>query len=615
MPLDEIDRPLQAIQNEILEMIARGSALDSVCDRLCMLIEELAPDTVCTVLRVEEGLLHPLATSSLPAAHASELDGAPIGPDAGSCGAAAYRGEAVLIEDIATNRTWEDGLAFARSTGLRACWSSPIKAKEGRVVGTFAFYFPVSRGPTPLERRAVETCVQLCSIAIERDRIQALHHRLAYFDTLTNLPNRLHAEAIIARASSSNSGRLGLLLVDIDNLKVTNDTLGHEFGDALIKQVADRLAEGTRGGTACRLGGDEFLIVLENVVMDDALERVAQRIHALMETPVSHAGITLHPYVTIGGASMTANVASTDVLRQNADIALYHAKDHYRGGFVEFSEELRTSMTMRIQCIRDVGQALSEDRIVPFYQPVVCMKTGRILAFEAFARMITPEGNVVPATSFAEAFREARISQHLTHTMMTKVAEDMRRWIETGLPVGPVGINLTAADWQRDGLAEAVTATFGAEGVPLELVTFEGTEAIVVGQHNHVLAAMGRLRSLGSLLVLDGFGTRYASMTHLLNYPVDVIKIDQGFVHRLSEPKAKAIVAAMIDIARALQIHVVAGGVETADQANELIEMGCLYGQGYYFYRPADAQTSTRRLEAAAASGCGAQRTISRLVA
>ena len=194
----EVDHRLQSIQNEVLEMIAYGEPLAVVAEVLCVRIEEIAPGTICSILTVDsEGRLHPVASPSLPTSYTDKIEGIAIGPCVGSCGTAAYRGEPVQVEDIASDPLWADYAALVEPLGLTACWASPIKARAGRVIGTFALYYRTNRGPSPSEQRAVDAFVRLCAIAIEQAEIQAKNQRLAYFDTLTGLPNRFHADMLM----------------------------------------------------------------------------------------------------------------------------------------------------------------------------------------------------------------------------------------------------------------------------------------------------------------------------------------------------------------------------------------------------------------------------------
>ena len=225
------DGRLQAIQSEILERIACGENLEVTADMVCRRFEALAPGARCSLLSVsEDGTLHPLAGPSLSEEYSKAIDGVSIGPEAGSCGSAAYYGEPVLVTDISTDPKWRNYRALVEPMGLNACWSSPIKARGGRVLGTFAIYYEASRGPSDIERRAVDTCVHVCAIALEQAEIRERNLRLAYFDTMTGLPNRVHADRLLGERAEAGGTGLGLLVVDIDNLKVTNDTLGHAVG-------------------------------------------------------------------------------------------------------------------------------------------------------------------------------------------------------------------------------------------------------------------------------------------------------------------------------------------------------------------------------------------------
>ena len=449
----------------------------------------------------------------------------------------------------------------------------------------------------PCERQAVDAFVRLCAIAIEHDEFQANSHRLAYFDTLTGLPNRFHCDVLMQRKLVEGSA-WGLLLIDIDNLKIINDTLGHPVGDELIRQVAARIDEAVHPGTACRIGGDEFAAVVDQIQIGGTLRTIANRILAGMQPPFEFNGHTISPSVTIGGVLFGKDGSDLDTLRQNADLALYHSKESGRCRFVEFSQDLRTTMTRRVQRIREVEAALNEGRIVAHYQPVVRLDTREIVGLEALARLRAPDGSFIAAGYFQEAMREPRIARRLTEMMLTQVAAHVRAWLDAGIPFQHVGINVSGGDFQGDDLADRITEAFGMAAVPLKHVVLEVTETVFVGgSDNLVASSVERLRGRGLRVALDDFGTGYASLTHLLTFPVDIIKIDKSFVERLvGDPASGVIVAALIDIAKKLGMPIVAEGVETLAQAEGLRALGCTLGQGFLFYRAAPFDETTTRL-------------------
>ena len=589
---------LLRLQTEILETIAFGEPLVTVADLLCRRAEALAPDAICSILTVDaDGILHPLAAPSLPLAYSSAIDGLACGPFAGSCGTAAFRNEAVMVTDIATDPLWHDYRGLAEPLGLRACWSTPICDRDGRVVGTFAFYYGSSRGPDELERSIVQTCVHLCAIAIDHEQVRQRNHRLAYFDALTGLPNRGRFNEMLIRAIAMDEP-FGLLLVDIDHLKLVNDTVGHIFGDMLIRTVAERIADCHPSLTACRLGGDEFAVLVADCATDAALEEAATRMLAAVRGLIQAGDQTIDPHITVGGALFGADGLDGAALSQNADFALYHAKETRRGGFVRFTPGLRTSMLERANMVRSVDQALTEKRIIAHYQPIVRLDTAEVVGLEALARMRMPDGRIASAGEFHAALADPRIAWQLTGQMLTQIASDIRRWLDMGLDFQHVGINVTTGDFQRGDLERRIVETFERAGVPLKHVVLEVNESVYMGGNDQMVPrAVKALRQRGLLVALDDFGTGFASLTHLLSFPVDVIKIDRSFVDRLGSDNAcDVVVGSIIDIARKLNMKLVAEGIETPEQARILADLGCAMGQGYLYARPCSMEDATRLL-------------------
>ena len=275
---------------------------------------------------------------------------------------------------------------------------------------------------------------------LSRRRSRRATIALAYYDTLTGLPNRLHADTLLKQKFERAPEGLGLLIIDIDNLKITNDALGHAVGDELIRQVAHRLAENVGAGAACRIGGDEFIAILDDCgPRAPPRQRSPSSVLASMEAPFVCEGHTIVPHVTIGGALYGRDGTDLDTLRQNADSALYNSKEHGRGRFVEYSEHLRIAMTQRMRWVNEVEAALHEGRIVAYYQPVVRLDTREIVGVEALARLRTEDGGIVAAGHFQEALKEPRVARRLTDLMLARVAADLRAWLDLGIPFQHVG--------------------------------------------------------------------------------------------------------------------------------------------------------------------------------
>lgn len=587
------------IQNEILRMIADGEPLDDTARQICVLVEAELPGTICSILVVDRaGLLHPLAAPSLPDDYSEALDGMVIGPEVGACGTAAYLREVVIIEDMTVDPRCAKFASRIDGLGVTACWSLPILNDERNTVAVLGLYHRDRHYPGKAERELAEACVDLCAIALRRNERIADRERRANIDALTGLPNRSAFETAMANIPCDEIGSWGLFILDLDNLKVVNDTFGHLAGDALIRTAASRISHVMAPDITFRLGGDEFAVIMQSPELLSDLDAAAARIFAALELPAPCEGHMVVPRATIGGAVLAQGEATAIAVSEAADFALYHAKETGRGGFVRYWPGIGSRITRRRDAIRDVAGALKDDRIEAHYQPVVRLDTGEIIGLEALCRMRTVDGDLITAADFHEATTDAHVAAELTEQMLAAVAGDIRHWLDSGIPVQHVGINVSTADFYTGSIGKKFESAFDRAGVSLKHLVLEVSEDVYLGRRDRVVAKeIESLRAAGVLVALDDFGTGYASLTHLLSVPVDIIKIDQTFVARLwPEDPSMVIVEGLIDIARRLDIRVVAEGIETEVQASQLWSMGCHLGQGFAFARPGDRVTTERLL-------------------
>ena len=429
-----------------------------------------------------------------------------------------------------------------------------------------------------------------------RHDAEELLRRAADTDQLTGLSNRNAYSAALRRRFDEEAGEaertFGLLLVDLDHFKQINDSLGHGVGDALLGVVARRLAAAVTGlGTAYRIGGDEFAVIVEGCSDVGTLDRTALALLAAVCEPADVGAGRIVPKVTIGGGLARLDGTDRQTLCQNADFALYHAKETLRGGYVRFRADMRSSILKRIAVIADVSAALDDDRIVPHFQPIVELDGAQVVGFEALVRMRGRDGTVLPARAFQAALADPGVAWRVTGRMLEQGARVMRGWLDAGLALRHVGFNVGPADFARGGLEERILAAFEPEGVPLSHVILEITENVLMDRFgDDVAASLDGLRRRGIRVALDDFGTGYASLTQLRSFPVDIIKIDRSFVKDLLvDPASLAIVELVLGLADKLDKRVVAEGVETIEQAERLRELGCRLGQGYLFARPAPA--------------------------
>lgn len=587
------------LRNTILEMTAKGADLKATSDRLCVEIEALIPDCICSVLMVDpQGLLHPLSAPSLPADFCDTLDGLAIGPEVGSCGSAAWLGIPVTVTDINNDSRWADFREDILALGLRACWSTPILGEDERVIGTFALYCREKRGPTASEKAIVETCTHLCSIALERHERVMERERRANVDLLTGIGNRAAFSKSLSQMPCDQPGSWALLILDLDNLKIINDGFGHHAGDLLIKAAARRMETIAAPDRVFRIGGDEFAVLVEQPDALRDLDGFAGRILAGLCEPLDCNGHAVVPKATIGGAVLAVGDRSAETVRQNADFALYHAKEIGRGGFVRYWPGIDTRIIHRIAAIRDVDVALREARIEAHYQPIVHFETRRIVAMEALCRLRMGNGGMLAAAAFREATADINIASQLTERMLEIVAQDVRGWIDNGVPVEHIGVNVSLADFHGGRLDQQIAAVHTLHGLPLDRLVIEITESAYPAlRDKSVIGSIQALREQGLRIALDDFGTGGGLLMPLLTMPVDMIKIDKILVDRLAPKGAgSAVIGGLLHTTKALGITVIAEGIENETQAGQLARLGCTLGQGYFFSRPLPKNAATALL-------------------
>lgn len=586
-------------------MIARGCSVAETAEHVCRHAEQLVPGVVCSVVRVDqEGIIHPLAGTSVPAEYSTALDGIPIGPYVGSCGTAAHFRVPVSVSNIFTDPLWADYRPLAdilfEAQGIKACWSSPILQSDGRVLGAFGFYYRENRGPTDEEKTIVAECIDLCSLALERDEVRAENLRLAYFDFLTGFGNRASFMKTLEERAENGNGAFAILLLDIDHLERFNHALGHATGDQLIREVGQTVAQIAAPAKIFRIDADEFAILIDERNPELALSRISKRSLDTISKLSDRSGNSSLPLSISCGGALSDQPIRCDVLTllQRANLALHHAKQTARGSFVLYHEGLSSTAAREYRVLQTVTSALAEGRIEAHYQPIVNLDTHEIVGMEALCRIRTPSGQIMQANQFAEALQNLSMGNFLTDRMLGLVAADIRYWLDDGLPLRYVSVNISMADFHKGSLRDRVAEAFARHRVSLEHVVLEVTESVYMGESDrHVAEEIEKLRADGLMVALDDFGTGYASLTHLLNFPVDIIKIDKSFVDRMShDGSGKVIIKALLDMAHGLGMRIVAEGVETNEQALQLQRLGCTFAQGYLFGHPADREKTTEAL-------------------
>jgi diguanylate cyclase (GGDEF)-like protein/PAS domain S-box-containing protein len=582
-------RQTQVLQQRVLEAVARDDDLDVVANLVCREVETIAPGVVCSVIRVDDQkTLRPLAAPSLPAYYSQALDGIAIGPSVGSCGTAAWRGEPVLVEDIETDPLWAPYKELPLPLGLVACWSSPIKLKDGRVAGAFAFYYREKRGPSAWHERLVEACIHLCALAIERHEAKAHIARLAYFDTLTGLPNRSQlAQAIdqrIARAQGEQAPEMAVLFLDVDSFKDVNDSLGHSAGDALLVEIAQRLRSQVRpGDMVCRLGGDEFVMVLDDCGSARAAQ-VAERVAKSLAVPASIDGMMLSASVSIGISLYPSDSRDREELLKHADTAMYEAKNDGRGAFRFYSPGMNDQIHERLVMGNALKESLRAGHLQLHYQPQILGENGKLHGVEALARWHHPVFGQVPPSRFIALAEECGLIEAIGEWALCEACRQLAEWRAQGLAIPTVSVNLSPLHFRNPRLPALVAAALEASGLSAGALTLEITEGVMMDKCAATIATVEAVAGLGVRLSLDDFGTGYSSLSSVSTLPIAEIKLDQSFVRDLQTDKnARAVASAVIRIGQSLGLTVVAEGVETEAQRRFLQGLRCHAMQGYLF--------------------------------
>ncbi len=598
----------EALQHQVLEAMARERPLAEVLDMVCREVERIAPDVQASILEVDEqGLLHPLAGPSLPPEYSAQLDGLPIGPSVGSCGTAAWRRAPVQVDDIASDPLWADYRALALPLGLRACWSTPFCNSEGRVIGTFAFYYRSRVQDSEAQRfhqQLVEACTHLCTLALEREHARQRIRKLAFYDGLTGLPNRslLQARADQAIASATrNAEPLAVLFLDLDRFKQINDSLGHPAGDELLRQVASRLQRELRSSDiAGRLSGDEFVVVLPQCDADQAADTV-ERLQALLAQPMEIADTRLAISASVGIAMFPADGREMETLLHRADMAMYQAKSGARGSFRFFSAEMNRLAQERLALETALREALRQGQLQLHYQPQIELAGGRLHGVEALARWTHPELGPISPARFIPLAEECGLIAELGRWALREACRQLAEWRAQGLAVPAIAVNLSPTSFHNLELPSLIADALERNALKPQDLTLEITESVLVDTNPSTLKTLAEVHAQGVRLSMDDFGTGYSSLSYLRRLPVSELKLDRSFVADLEQDEAaRALSRAILGIGQSLQLTVVAEGVESEQQNQLLREQGYPVAQGYLFARPLPPQEMARWLASAA---------------
>ncbi|WP_236715562.1 two-component system response regulator [Pseudomonas sp. BMS12] len=414
--------------------------------------------------------------------------------------------------------------------------------------------------------------------------------RLAYYDALTGLPNRAllqdRAEQALQKARR-NGDKVALLLLDLDNFKSINDSVGHSVGDALLQEIAKRLAGSSRGiDTVCRPGGDEFLILLPDMQRMDAIGDYIERLLKSLAAPIELEKNRYDLTASVGVSVFPDDSDSPEALHRHADAAMYLAKREGRNRYHFFSQSIETSTRARHLLESHMRRALEQGVFEAFYQTKYDAQRQAICGMEALIRWRNGEGKLVSPADFIPLAEETGLIVPIGKYMLLQACADARRLHQCGHPIS-VSVNISAVQFREESFLDMVKSALHETQLPPAMLELEITEGVLAHDIGEAAKLLAELKRLGVSIAIDDFGTGYSSLTYLKRLPIDVLKIDQGFVRdMLTDSSDAAIIEAIVRMGQALGLALVAEGVEQQAQADKLQELGCQTLQGYLYCRP-----------------------------
>lgn len=573
----KISERLMSIQARLLEMIIAGVPAAEFFENFAVLLEE-SSEGVQTALFVPDG--------------PKELRLA-------ACPAFLWLKEAkVGVADMATAaREIEDFVRNLRSASDYVR-SVDIRASDGNLHAVLVLTM-FGRRPNPSFCEFVTTAARLAGIAVDRILAEERIRFLAEHDALTGLlkRERLDRELKEMLAQAGQDGRrVAIAFIDLDNFKLINDTLGHEVGDELLKEVASSIGDAMGpDGIAARIGGDEFVVVLPDIG-SDVLDRVEQLRAALGRLHLVN-GHELRATASIGVALFPHHGEKPSQLLARADLAMYRAKRNGRDGTTVFTFDMAEEASMKLRRLEELRRALKVGELLLHYQPQKNLRTGAVTGVEALARWNHPIEGIIPPSSFIPLAEESGLILELGAVVLEMACRQGKAWQDAGFTALKIGVNMSARQFQDAGLTAMVAEVLERTKLDPQWLEIEITESLIMKDVDAAVRRMDELTRLGVGLALDDFGTGYSSLSMLKRFPLSRIKIDRSFISEdPNAPDDAAIVSAIISLAATLGLEVVAEGVETEAQAQFLLAAGCHEIQGFLLGRPEPPEAVERLL-------------------
>lgn len=588
----------EQFRSRMLELVVREDDLQVILDQIIGGIEQLNPSMFCLIaLLTENGKQLTIASAlSLPEGFINTFEGMKIGMGAGSIGTAAFTKQRVIVEDVMTHPYWSKNREVAQKYGIGSSWAEPIIGAKGNILGAFGIYHHEAHAPDDYDMTLIEQSARLISIALERSESISKIAHLAYYDDVTGLPNRRFLFEQLKRSMAMNleSGtHSALMYLDLDQFKTVNDSRGHDVGDLLLNEVANRLKSNLHAAdTIARVGGDEFVVLVEHLSSElieaaKQVEVVADRILKVLNKPYTIAKQKHHSSASVGITLFGQQKIDAEDVLQQSDIAMFQAKKAGRNTFRFFDPKMQANITALVGLETELRKAINESQLKLYYQ-VQVDHLGQPFGAEALIRWIHPERGMVSPGEFIPLAEESGLIIPIGAWVLDTACAQIKSWqSDPNTRELTLSVNISAKQFRQADFVQQVKTSIQKHGIDPMYLRLELTESMLLENVEETVEYMNALGQVGVQFSLDDFGTGYSSLQYLKRLPLYQLKIDQSFVRDIvTDSHDRTIVRTIIAMAQSMYIGVIAEGVETHEQRELLLTNGCRRYQGYFFGKP-----------------------------
>ncbi|MFZ6798677.1 EAL domain-containing protein [Undibacterium sp. Di24W] len=597
------ERLLQG-QNQLLQLIGSSESLESILIDTCHFVERNNPHWHCGVqlLTIDQKVFTQTIGAHFPEILRRQLTDAPVCLGNGVWSEAVIDVVPVWTQDIPRSPSMEFIAQRKLLANYAAVGSWPIMGKTGLILGTFTLFSESTAALSNEDLSLISIATDVSSIAIEGKRAEEKAIRLAHYDDVTKLPNRFLLSQYLAKAliyAEDTDGSLAVLLLDLDRFKAINDSFDHDEGDKVLRNVAARLKIVlSESDTIARVGGDEFMLLLDRYKTPRELTDIADKLLQAVATPFEINGQELQISASIGIAVFPQDGIEAQSLMKNAEIAMYRAKHNGKNNYQFYDANMNVHTVERLAFEAQLRRALDNREFVVHYQPKVSVVNGKILGAEALVRWNHPENGIILPSHFIGLAEEAGLVSKMGLQVLDMVCRDISHFKTMNTEFGRVAINLSGAQFNDDFLLGELQKVIDFWKVQPKDIEFEITESMVMNNHEQAIRHMDGLNAAGYTLSIDDFGTGYSSLAYLKRFPVNSLKIDRSFIQDMpGDSNDTAIVLAIVAMAKTLGLKVVAEGVENVTQLETLVACQCDEYQGFYFSKAVPVEAFVELLE------------------